>query len=299
MGMAQWKAKNLLWKPPSQGSYRERVRDLLRAIAAFTVHPSEATLWRGHSSHHYRITPSIARGDGWQDPACSQDELVGRALRLLTEASLASRFWRDGLAFRGLSALEQLEHLQHHGGGTPLVDLTPDPMVALWMASEESRTEKAPNPRDGLLIGFNVDARWTDVSHNRKDLDDLFAELEGAEQVGWAIPPVINDRIVVQRSRFLVSRLEPQGRWHEGISDVWIPDLPPAWTAGTQADRATRLAKIFDPTPGRPAMLPILAFAIPGALKLTVRKVLANHYGISRETIYPDAFDGVRRHDGL
>ncbi len=294
MASADWATLNLLWRPEPTSRHHQ-ARGLLAAIAAFTVHPSNATVWRGHSSHLYRLCPSGARGPTWSDPACTQTDLHVRTERLLDEARQASQFWRDGISYRSLSALEQLSHLQHHAGGTPLIDLTPDPMVALWMAAEESSAAANPDlrPNDGLLIGFNVDARWADVSHDPSDHSVLLANLAAADHVGWSIPPVINDRIVVQRSRFLVSRLESAGRWHEHISDVWLPAPSTGWGRGTPAQRSERFERLFNPSRGRPPTLPVVAFLIPAQLKAHLVDVLNRHYGISRRSVYPDAF-GVR-----
>lgn len=298
MAADDWAGLNLLWRPDPT-SHNNQARGLLTAIAGFTIHPSANTVWRGHSSHLYRLAPSGARGADWNDPACSQVDLNTRTAGLLAEAIEASQFWRDGIQYRTLTPLEQLSHLQHHSGGTPLIDLTPDPMVALWMACERSRANAPANlrPNDGLLLGFNVDARWTDVSHEQVDHPQLLANLAGTNQVGWSIPPVVNDRIVVQRSRFLISRLESAGRWHERVSDVWLPPLSNYWQHGSAAQQRDRLNRLFNPTSGRPLTLPVVAFLIPGALKSHLLDVLSRHYGISRRSVYPDAF--AIRHSAL
>lgn len=293
MTLTDWRSNNLLWEPNS-GTKNQKTRRLLQAVAAFTIHPSAGTVWRGHSSHHYRLTPSGARGRSPTDPACTQAELGHRTQELLRSAGEASRFWRDGLAFRQLNPLERLAHLQHHAGGTALLDLTPDPMIALWMACQPSGVTTGLYPNHGLLIGFNVDGRWVDLTEATEDYDLTLQQLTNDEQVGWLIPPVVNDRIVVQRSRFLVSRLESVGRWHVNISDVWFPDLPPTWPSGTDADRNKRLENVFEPGKGRPTHLPAVAFLIPGALKDHLVNILQRHYGIARNTVFPDAFGGVR-----
>jgi hypothetical protein len=295
VGFRDWAAKSLLWEPPKRGSDKQKTKALLQAIAAFTTHPSEATLWRGHASHHYRLTPPLARGESWNSLCCDHAELLRRTERLISDAVEASRFWRDGIAFRRLTQLEQLEHLQHNGGGTPLLDLTPDPMVALWMACESAELPGAALSNHGLLVGFNVDSRWEDVSDTPGSYEGALISLQSGERVGWAVPPVINDRIVVQRSRFLVSRVEYAGRWHDGISDLWLPNLPKAWLSRDEKKRTARFNNIFDPSRGRPASLPVIAFLIPGALKTHLIGVLDHHYGIARNTVYPDAFGGVSR----
>ena len=285
MGAGDWDDLNLLWDRYPSSSPNNKIRALLRALAEFTVYPSTHTFWRGHSSHEYRLQPSACRGT--QPP--TQGALEKATEKLLESAREASRSWRNGAQFSQLQPLQQLSHLQHHGLSTPLLDMTPDPMIALWMACRTSSDAAGRSaPVDGLLIGFNVDSRWVDVSKRTEPYPTLAPVLQQEQRVGWMRPPISDDRIVVQRSRMLVSWIEHKNRWHSKISDVWLPDPTRTHIGATGADAKRRLAGIFNPTQGRPSKLPALAFRIPRQLKGALRKVLENHYGVSKATLFPD-----------
>lgn len=291
--LENWKRLNLLWEPTGT-TKNVQARALLRAIASFTVYPSDATLWRGHSSHAYRICPSIGRGQDWSARASTQSKVEDDVDAVVSKAKKASHYWRSGLEFRSLTQIEQLSHLQHHGTPTPLVDLTPDPMVALWMAAQESRTLRVRNPNHGLLIGFNItDDVWKDLTTDERSYPQIMRELESRETVGWSSPPVTNDRIVVQRSRFMISPMVSTKRWHEGVSDVWLPSLPRNWDQDDPERQQQRLYSLFEPSQGRPNRLPVVALKVPGALKEHLRAVLARHYGIEQATLFPDVTGGV------
>lgn len=282
LSASDWASLNLLWDRYPNSSHNNMARSLLRAIAEFTVYPSTHTFWRGHSSHEYRLRPGACRR---VDPP-TQGKMIGAADKLLLAANDAARSWRTGSQYIQLTPLQRLSHLQHHGHPTPLLDMTPDPMIALWMASRPSGSQDA-GEADGLLIGFNVDGRWTDVSLERGDYGAIAKRLEASGQVGWLRPPISDDRIVVQRSRMLVSWIAP-GRWHSAVSDVWLPDPTSVHIKATGDDARSRIDAVFNPSRGRPSKLPAMAFRIPWKLKPAPRSILENHYGVSRSTLFPD-----------
>lgn len=289
-----WIRLGLLHAPPATGSPLQRCRSLLRDVVTVAASTGTGTLWRGQASIDWRLVPSIARR---KLPAENRSQAVlDWTSKTLAEAEAAAGRWRDGIHYRGLHPIEKLAHLRHHGVPSPLIDVTPDPFVALWFASD-LRPDKS-----GILIGLNTHREQ--VSELRAVVDSYLCwrQLEGRPArnesvagLGWALrsaeqesriyamdPPVLNDRIVVQRSRFLLSWFPPANTWHDGIADIWIPSLPPGWTK-------TKLAASFiERGRGRPARLPIFAVKIPRILKRHVRNILASHFGIDRASLFPD-----------
>lgn len=284
MSATDWSSINLLWDVGNGTSYNHLARKLLIAVAGFSAHKGGSSLWRGHCSIDYKISPSMFR----ETPSLptTREEVSSEAEATLRIAMEAARSWRQGLTFKGLTDLERLAHLQHHGTPTPLLDVTPDPMIALWMAAQAHDDGVA---KDGLLIGFNVTGHWREVSEERASYAVLLENLEKNRKIGLLRPPVSDDRIVVQRSRLLVTFPYKSARaWWRNVSDVWLPPLASEHRKATGKAASDKLKNLVEGASGRPAQVPMLAFRVPAAIKETILSVLRDNYGIERHTIFPD-----------
>ena len=290
--MDAWQSLSLLRdsakREKPRWSERQRVRPLLADIGALTLFGSTTTFWRGHSNADYRLTPRLARDQA--------GDVRTRVESLLEEQERASHLWREGVTLRGLTELERLALLQHTGTATPLLDLTADPLVALYFAARDHPL-KSGKMAHGLLIGWNA-VDWVDLRHKGDETErkpsywSIVEDLRKQHKVGWIAPPVVNDRIVVQRSRLLVAPLatdEPENRWYKTISDLVLPPLPKDWGE-------TPLANLFkEEGGGRLKMPPVVAFRVPRDLKRFVRGILERNYGISHLSLFPEAAGFAQR----
>lgn len=278
MTTKDWKDLDLLRVPPNSPSQLKRCRSILIDVLNFATSATESeTMWRGHTSSDHRLTPSIARSSAG---TLSKAAVKTRTEALLDDAISASHDWRDGAAFRAMPELEKLALIQHRITGTPLLDVTPDPFIALWMACNESRTAGA-SP-DGLLIGFNnFNDKWTNLTASNVSWSDAVADAAKAKKLAWFRPTATSDRAVVQRSRFLVAPIAGPTGWYKALSDVVITKLPAKWDGA-------KLDGVFNPSVGKPAHVPIVGILVPASIKPTMRQILARNFGIERNTVYPD-----------
>lgn len=266
-----WDALHLLRDPAkwarATASHRQRARALLDEVAALTLFPSTTTMWRGHSSIDYRLTPSLLR---------NRVDIPTRVTELVEDVKQASHLWVEGVLFRQLNEIEWLALLQHMGTPTPLLDVTSDPLIALYFALRDSN-------KDGLLIAWNA-RHWLDLTGNTDSFQQITAEVARKQTIGWLVPPVMAHRIAVQRSRLLLAAPQEKGTksWSTAISDVVLPPLPPNWNRD-------QLDLLFaDRRAGRRAMPPVVGFRIPRDIKHYLGGVLASSYGISRHSLFPE-----------
>src|SRR5438067_233086 len=99
-------------------------------MANITVATGHRYVWRGIKDAHYGLHSALERRLRGSTIAVSADSLREHELDLLQRA-------KDGrLGDPRLSDAELLALLQHAGASTPLLDVTPDPFVALFFATE-------------------------------------------------------------------------------------------------------------------------------------------------------------------
>eukprot|EP01037_Dinobryon_pediforme_P009831 gene9831-9896_t len=123
---------------------------------------------------------------------------------------IAREFWR----FDHLSALEIFAHVRHFGGVTRLLDVTYNPLIALWFAVEKQEGVD-DNDMDVRLYAFDVSEKKAllDSNWGGRDLPwDSQSTLKSRKLFGdepywiWK-PPSYNERIPAQNSAFLVSKI--------------------------------------------------------------------------------------------
>ena len=121
--------------------------------------------------------------------------------------------WR----FDHLSALELLAQVRHYGGHTRLLDVTYNPLIALWFAVEELGPEdQIEQENDAVrLYAFDVTERKAllDKDWGGRDIpwdsnSSLRTRKLFEDEPYWIWkPPGYNERISAQNSAFLISKL--------------------------------------------------------------------------------------------
>lgn len=291
------------WVDSGWGYAPKRVDELMRLISRInTLQAGTQFVWRGVTDASWKIESSLqlamTKNSTYFQAAQSSldvDKLRAPERRILESA----RAWGVGLFPSGfVGDLQLLAVLQHHGAPTRLIDVTPDPMTALWFACED---ERFPHPKggevgpshQGALFAFNVtdmDAvRSIDPPRGMQATwhDSLAAGLEScliqSEQTRRPLllrPAAPDARMTAQQGQFLFGATETGG-----IAEV--PAFPSHFGSPPGVEALTKLAAPGDRERGRPRRLNFVAIVISPSLK---RKSLSTLKGYNRssQSLFPD-----------
>jgi hypothetical protein len=235
--------------------YPDQLLTLLGQLSSLNI---EA--WRGQADASWDIDSSLARRYRGQRAWLGARYKLSEANVRAVECALVERARSVGFG-EGLSEVEMLARLQHHGAATRMLDCTSSAFVALWFACREH-----PD-RDGVLIGFRLDdyAVKLDTAMLGQDMDALLAH--GGKRLLWWRPRDLSPRISAQQAVFVFGSVvdEPWGSVRLGEGEVDVGD------AGN--------------VPGAALVL------IPSKLKEALNSTWRDLFGFSEETLFPD-FDG-------
>lgn len=253
---------------------------------------NKVTAWRGMVDARWSLHSSLSRRiSTLTDVAPDEDDLQRYELEIL-------RRCRHDWRYDQLPALELLAHLQHFGGPTRLLDVTLNPLIALWFAVEEKYAATGePMPSvDGRLFSFAVndrialDTRWggRELPWHGESASTDWGRATSA--LYFWVPPAYNERIAAQNAGFLIGGLPMSwaggNRWRKGPgtgTGFW--DIKSIRAASSLYLRPADLSR-------RPALssYPTYNFRVAAAAKADIRKTLEQRYGFRTSSIYPDLF---------
>ncbi|UFU01875.1 FRG domain-containing protein [Ruania suaedae] len=238
----------------ASSSALESVGYVLEEIYSYAADATRVHFWRGQEDVDWPTYPTLYRRLRLRfDIDEITEELVERyETDLLCEA--------NGRGFYLGNVIETLIEAQHNGGATRFLDVSRDPLVALWFASGHSHPGKV-----GAVLHFSLPL---DRVVNYFEVDSLDEVLDSTEEQGPRayVPATRSERVKAQRAGFLV------GRIRENLAS----NNPFEWS-----DQYFHIDKI----------------EIDSDLKSSLREYLAKNCGLDGIGVYPD-FAGFAQSNG-
>ena len=265
------------WQP-SGGNAEVKARDILSA--AMWLHSTFANrvwLWRGQADHRFGVEPSVHTRVLNSTLSHSEDTSIRATRSLINSARDVKLDHRDGYK---LPDLALLANLQHHGAATPLLDVSTDPLIALWMiafadAKHPARLDDVP----GSLFGIARPPaeRWIDPMDSREY--ESIAKNFG-DQTWWYRAPDVTERLRIQRGSFLISALSTSNKRGDTT-------LPVELALDRENFIANRIKSRGKRGNGHLGDIEAFRIAVPAASKKHLRTLLEDRSGLSIEAIYP------------
>jgi hypothetical protein len=279
------------WVQSGSGFRANSPDELMLALSRIgTLNRSRRFLWRGAANHTWRLAPSLVRelttqlGDGTMP---TELDIRRRELASVREA----RAWGLGRELGDLATdMHMLALLQHHGIHTRLLDVTPNPMTALWFACQSFPDRNS----SGVLFAFDV----TDAPEY-STITDHPTWGSVADPHGWTLRSALA-KSAADSAPFLVSPSlpDPRMRAQEGIfigsavpSDYGLPGIDGLALAAAKPVGKDALTKLFTQssrTPGRPPLVPFCAIVVARSVKAKMRDHLSGTYNRTERTLFPD-----------
>ena len=118
---------------PSATNAEQAARDLVSAVLYLhSTFKNEIWLWRGQANANHGLEPGMHTRVHRE--AEEDETALPRATDYLLKSARSAGVDRTSSDFL-LPDLALLARLQHHGAATPLLDVTFDPLVALWFVA--------------------------------------------------------------------------------------------------------------------------------------------------------------------
>lgn len=280
------------WSRAGLGFRAENVEALMRAVSRIgTWKTGRSFVWRGVVDAEWDIASSLFRSlssELGRRPL--EAEMRYRELALLYEA----REWGVGLELgEQATDLHMLAIMQHHGLPTRLIDVTHDPMTAMFFACEP---RKDGDGRTGAMFAFDVrDYRRFKTIDSNATLTWEHAQYGAHTTLREALrhsrdnrspvlvePTLRDSRMAAQEGLFIAS-WTPDTPPINHIEDLAIPEFdPPGRTLLEEILGAEKRPR------GMPNDLPFCAVLIPAAVKKRVLAHLDVTYNRNRSYLYPD-----------
>jgi len=179
-----------------------------------------------------------------------------------------------------------LARLQHHGSPTRLLDVTSDPITALWFATEPFEQRGV----HGVVFAFDITGlsvleanppdTWGSVEDPHGWHFEHQLELSLEQQQPFVVRPFPRDQRMAAQQAFFLTGVVPEAPTIHGLDVFPLSADPPG---------EDRLKRVFGQrSRGYPAKIPFVAIVVPHMLKAKIRAALESTWSRRRETLFPD-----------
>lgn len=272
MGSPRWP-----WWHQLGGNPTYRVRELLRAVwDLHGLYGQSEWLWRGQADSTHNLTAAVhtrIEAGGLND-----DRVKECTIDLIRAARRARLDEHEGTRLPDLALLAML---QHHGAATPLLDVSHDPLVGLYMAVVSP--SPADDDKNGVLFAIRrpeETLRAYESDRFRKTYCDL-----PDETPKFYTAPDISERLRIQRGNFLIAKVSDNPR-------TSLPIKIDPVDKGTPL-KHTPIYKFMEARRGRgrPTSPPQVAvFRVASDSKPQLKEWLETRSGLTREYMLPTAW---------
>jgi hypothetical protein len=289
--------------------------------------PESTFLWRGQQNAAWPLHSSLFRRL-WKlkkvhdpDTRHRQDEPFPTEQEMVQAEIAILNYIRDRWPFEDSSALSTFARLQHFGAPTRLLDVSRNPLIAAWFATEAhsqpdveesdarvfalAMTRVAPTSpeheedlavsRVDLASATSLQPFWHTPWKEQEDSNSGISEGgewgTGRIRRFW-IPPHYESRIAAQSAAFVLDGVPVKSPQLDhfyikgsGQDGVW--SLADRLAASSISIRFSRTSHAPGPVVAR-NFPPSYTFRITAEAKHDIRRVLEQHYSYSASTIYPD-----------
>lgn len=266
--MSKWQ-----WWEKATGSDHHRASQLLSGIWPLHAQSRDVWVWRGQADCDYDITPSIHSRIASGQRGKLTDQLVEEATAdLVRKARVAQLDQHEGVRLPDLALLALL---QHHGAATPLLDVSFDPLVGLYMAIESR--DGIDTSRDGVLIAIRRPANVIE-SFIADEFADVYKGLKNRLQL-YKAPPV-SERLLRQRGAFLLSPVDNEA--HLTTMKLNIPTEHVPWL--------TNFLEHVGKQGSVKATGDVAVYRVAGRIKPTLKKWLEARTQLTSDEVLPPAW---------
>lgn len=232
----------------------------------------EPWLWRGQANFKFNLEPGIhtrVRHQGTLDDA----HVVTFTETLLEAAAEADLDEHEGTRLPDMALLALL---QHHGAATPLLDVTLDPMVGLYMAVVSPLV--VDDATDGVLFAIRRPNLTVDDFDSRS-FKSVYSGLGG--RVAFYSAPDVSERLRIQRGHFLLGAVSTDDpRVTIPLSVEKGSPVKSSWIWKRMKRRGVQ-----GPVPV--ATTDIAVFRVTAKFKPALRAWLEARSGLTRDFIFP------------
>ena len=284
------------WEPEPVQSLTEFL-DLIKRTFSRWSGRTVRYAWRGVVNSNWPLHSALYRRMTWTYPARTDEASLARL-----EADVLADAHRWGLHYMDrahLPVLYEMAMLQHFGTPTRLLDITFNPLIALYFAVEDQRDDHGQPLHagsDGRLFIFDVSSRLINEStREERQWEEAFARpWSEAPSPDWRKrtwawrPAPIEARFAAQGGGFIFGGvpIAAAGAWRKAPmagSGHWHIDEVRSCTS-----IPVRFNKLVPGSPGRPPDNPTFTVRVAAAFKKQIREDLRRWFDIESRTVYPD-----------